>query len=355
MVSAMEGTACEDFDALAVDIAAFQCDAVPTVARLAENRGIDPAALTQADDIVALSCDAFRLRRVAAHLPAQDSRCFRSSGTTQGAAARSRHPFRSTKTYACGALAWGRPMLWPDREQLRFIGLIAPEATAADSSLSFMLARFAETLGGPSSWHWHDGQLDLDGVAAACLAAKDVAEPVLVAGTAFALVHLCDALGDQRLPLPTGSRVMQTGGFKGQSREVDSATLRHAIAESFAVPASHVVGEYGMTELSSQLYQATLRAALGCGPAPVSDTAYHAPPWVRVRAVDPVTLAPVSFGSEGLCRIVDLANVDSSVAIQTDDRIRQHPNESIELLGRTEGATPRGCSLAAEHLLEPNQ
>ena len=126
------------------------------------------------------------------------------------------------------------------------------------------------------------------------------------------------------------------------------------MAERFALPDSHVVGEYGMTEMSSQLYQGRLRASLGCGPAPISDTAYLAPPWIRVSAVDPATLAPVSLGSEGLCRIVDLANVDSSVAIQTEDRIRQHPDGSIELLGRTEGATPRGCSLAAEHLLEPN-
>jgi hypothetical protein len=55
-------------------------------------------------------------------------------------------------------------------------------------------------------------------------------------------------------------------------------------------------------------------------------------------------------GREGIARFVDLANVDSAVAIQTADRIR-HVDGGIELLGRTPGAPPRGCSLALEHLV----
>ncbi len=216
-----------------------------------------------------------------------------------------------------------------------------------------MLARFSEVLRGPSSWPYREGRLDLDGIEAACAAATEAKAPVLVAATAFALVHLCDALGDRQLALPAGSRVMQTGGFKGRTREVEPAALRQLVAHLFGIPTQLVVGEYGMTELSSQLYQGSLRATLSDGPAPASDTAYYAPPWVQVRAVDPTTLAPVDQGAEGLCRLVDLANVDSAVAIQTEDRIRQHDDGSIELLGRAVGATPRGCSLAAEHLLEP--
>ena len=45
------------------------------------------------------------------------------------------------------------------------------------------------------------------------------------------------------------------------------------------------------------------------------------PPWVRVVAVDPVTLDPVPAGHEGIARILDLANVDSAVAVQTADRV----------------------------------
>ncbi|MBW2453013.1 MAG: acyl-protein synthetase [Deltaproteobacteria bacterium] len=353
MQSALAGAPSEDFDTLAVAIARFQHVTVEPIARLAANRGLEPSALARADDIVALPCDTFRMRRIAAHGPERDTRQFCSSGTTLGAEHRSTHPFRTTQTYTYGALGWGRQWLWPDREDLHFVGLVATEQEAPDSSLSFMLARFAESLTGPSNWSYRDGRLDLDGIQTACAAATEAQAPVLVAGTAFALVHLCDALGDRRLPLPAGSRVMQTGGFKGRTREVEPVTLRQLVADRLAVPAPLVIGEYGMTELSSQLYQGSLRAALGGGPTPASDTAYFAPPWVRVCAVDPTTLAPVSQGTEGLCRLVDLANVDSAVAIQTEDRIRQQADGSIELLGRAVGATLRGCSLAAEHLLEP--
>jgi hypothetical protein len=168
---------------------------------------------------------------------------------------------------------------------------------------------------------------------------------MLLAGTAFAFVHLEDALGPARLALPAGSRVMQTGGFKGMTREVDSGELREAIARRFAIPRAHVVGEYGMTELASQLYQ----GGLGRGD---DSERYWAPPWLCATAVDPVSLEPLPSGALGLARFVDLANIDSAVAIQTADRIVVDEDGAITLHGRQPGATPRGCSLALEHLLE---
>ena len=137
---------------------------------------------------------------------------------------------------------------------------------------------------------------------------------------------------------------MLTGGFKGRSREVPEAELRAAIAAAFALPDASVVGEYGMTELSSQLYEGTLVGTHD------RHGVYTAPPWVRVTAVDPDTLAPVARGEVGIARIVDLANVDSAVAIQTADRVRVS-ERGVELLGRLPGAVPRGCSLAIEEVL----
>jgi hypothetical protein len=142
---------------------------------------------------------------------------------------------------------------------------------------------------------------------------------------------------------------MQTGGFKGKSREVEPAALRARVARAFGVHEDHVVGEYGMTELSSQLYEGTLAAAVGAGPARAHGV-YVPPPWVRVTAVDPVSLDPVAPGEVGIARIVDLANVDSAVAIQTADRVRA-VDGGVELLGRLPGATPRGCSLAIDEML----
>jgi hypothetical protein len=66
--------------------------------------------------------------------------------------------------------------------------------------------------------------------------------------------------------------------------------------------------------------------------------------------VDPVSLRPVAPGETGIARIVDLANVDSAVAIQTSDRVRA-TGAGFELLGRAPAALPRGCSIAMDEML----
>jgi hypothetical protein len=169
-------------------------------------------------------------------------------------------------------------------------------------------------------------------------------------GTSFAFLHLIDGLGGQRLDLPGSSRVMHTGGFKGRSREVAPADLIEAIAHGFGVDERAVVGEYGMTELSSQLYEGTLRAMHGRPTLSDRHGVYVPPPWMRVVAVDAETLAPTLPGQIGILRVEDLANVDSAVAIQTAD-LGRIVGGGVELIGRAPGATLRGCSLAMDDLL----
>jgi hypothetical protein len=340
-------------DALAVAIARYQAERCPPVGRLFRARGVRAEALTGAGDIPAVPCDAFRFARVAAHPPEADARVFRTSGTSLGAAARGEHPLRTTETYETAALAWGARMLWPDRRRLRVLVLAPPLEDGPDSSLGFMLDRFAARLGGPASWHVRrqgaQVELDAPGFERACAEARAAGDPAIVLGAAFAFVHLLEARPAGDRTLPEGSRAMQTGGFKGRSREVPAEALRREIAAMLGVPASHVVGEYGMTELSSQLYEGTLAAAIAGHEG--TPGLYLPPPWVRVTAVDPATLAPLPEGEVGIARIVDLANVDSAVAVQTSDRVRV-TERGVELLGRAPGAPPRGCSLALDEMLE---
>jgi len=74
------------------------------------------------------------------------------------------------------------------------------------------------------------------------------------------------------------------------------------------------------------------------------------PPWVRVVAVDPENLKVLPEGEVGLLRIFDLANVDSVMAIQTEDLGRAW-QDRIELVGRATGAELRGCSLLTEAIV----
>jgi hypothetical protein len=345
----------EGFDELAVALARFQATPLSPIARLARARGVSLADLPNANTIPALPCDVFRLARVAAHPAELDTAVFRTSGTSLGVATRGEHAFRTTATYALSSLTWSKPFLFPDRQDL-FALVLAPEARLQrDSSLGFMLERLTEAYCTGTRFFLHPNpnggfSLDVEGLVATAATLRAEGRAAIVFATAFALVHALEQLGDRTLRLPEGSRVMQTGGFKGRSREVDEDTLRSRVSATFGVDDTAIVGEYGMTELSSPLYEATLASATAPYPGPARHGLYAAPPWVRVLAVDPETLVPLASGEIGLARIVDLANVDSAVAVQTSDRVRVIDG-GVELLGRAPGAPPRGCSIAIDDLL----
>jgi hypothetical protein len=211
-----------------------------------------------------------------------------------------------------------------------------------------MMHLFAGSFGAappvPTDYFIRDGILELAALDARVARALVAKESVLVLGTSFAFVHLLDAVGEAGFRLPLGSRVMQTGGFKGKSREVDAATLRDDLARALGVDSRAIVSEYGMTELSSQFYEGTLRDAA------IPPGVYVEPPWARVVPVHPESLEPVRDGEEGIARIEDLMNVDSAFAVLAADRVRRVPG-GFELLGRWPGASPRGCSIAIDELL----
>jgi hypothetical protein len=170
----------------------------------------------------------------------------------------------------------------------------------------------------------------------------------LVVGTAFSFVHLLDYFGERkRFGLPPGSRVMETGGYKGRARQIPKDELHVLITRCFGVPPSNIVCEYGMSELSSQAYDAVVDPA-GAGPREPGQSPwrFRFPPWARVQLVSPETGKEVAESETGLIRVWDLANVRSVMAIQTED-IGIRRAAGFELIGRVSRAEPRGCSLMA--------
>jgi hypothetical protein len=336
----------EAFDALAVDLARFQARHVPGYARLCAARGIDPGAMRRSGDAPAVPTDVFKLAAVFAFDAAHASVTFRTSGTTIGA--RGSHPMRDVRTYERAALASGRAMLAAGLPMPVPVLVIGPSASEApDSSLAHMNTTFVDRWGLPApsaaTYFVRNGELDVAGLRAR-VTGLDPAVPALVLATSFALVHLLEGLSGEVMALPADSRVMQTGGFKGKVREVDAADLRTAIARALCVDERCVVGEYGMTELSSQFWEAT---AVAPGAAA---GVYLEPPWARVVPVDPETLQPVVEGEVGIARVEDLANVDSVFAVLAQDRVRRVAG-GFELLGRAPGAPPRGCSISIDEML----
>jgi hypothetical protein len=177
--------------------------------------------------------------------------------------------------------------------------------------------------------------------------------PLLLVGTAFAWVHWMDLMDARgiRLSLPRGSRIMETGGFKGRSRSVPRSELYAGLSERLGIPLAAIVNEYGMTELLSQFYEPVLS---GEAPADPEERYHVGPSWVRTRVLHPETLEEVPAGQEGLLCHVDLANVRSVMAVLTSD-LGVRVGRGFRVLGRAPGAEPRGCSLVMEELLSPGK
>lgn len=339
-----------DFDAFASELMRYQADHAPGFARLCHARGVDPRAITRAELIPAVPTDVFKLTRVATFDEPETKVVFRTSGTTVGA--RGSHAMRDTSTYEAAAVAFGRRWLARDFEKPVPVVVLAPSPRAApDSSLVHMCDSFVRSFGEPASpretWLIDGDVIDLSAFDERVAIALAKGQPMLVLATSFALVHLLEGLGDATFELPEGSRVMQTGGFKGKSREVAPERLRAELARVFGIDERSIVAEYGMTELSSQFYESTLFDEAS------RHGVYVEPPWARVVPVDPETLEPVADGEIGIAKIIDLMNVDSAVAILTQDRARRLPGDPrrFELLGRAAGAPSRGCSIAIDELL----
>jgi hypothetical protein len=166
-------------------------------------------------------------------------------------------------------------------------------------------------------------------------------QPVFLLGTAFSFVHLIDFLADQnaQLQLPPGSRALETGGYKGRSREMPRTELHALISRHLGISPDDILCEYGMSELSSQAY--------ACSDHDTTDRwKFLFPPWARAQIISPETGREVGEGGRGLLRVFDLANVYSVMAIQTEDLGIRRGN-GFELLGRAALAEPRGCSWMA--------
>jgi hypothetical protein len=350
----------DDFATLALAVARFQAEASPGFRRLLNARG---AKLETLDDIPPVPSDAFRLARVSTCPPELDTVHFFTSGTT--GAERGTHAMRRTDTYERLSLAFGRQALLGPVATAVVVALAPPLTAPPHSSLGYMMARFMEAFDGEplgvaeasfssglsARWLLGENGVDLRGLELAARSAAERSRPLLLLGTAFALVRLLDDLEGARLPLPAGSVVMQTGGFKGRSREVTMEELRGGVSHALQLAPERVVGEYGMTELTSQLYEGTVaESALAARQPRAIPGVYFEPPWLRVTPVDPVSLRPVAEGETGLARFIDLGNVDSAVSVVTQDLVRRAQG-GIQLLGRQAGAPARGCSLAIEALL----
>jgi len=247
---------------------------------------------------------------------------FSSSGTT--GSSQSKHAVRHLDYYLentehCFSACYG------DVQNYAFMALLPHYLDRKGSSLVEMSAHFIKKSRFPSYCGFFlnhkDKLLDL------LIKAKNKAIPVVLIGVTFALLELAK---DFPFEFPQ-LIVMETGGMKGQGRELPRMELHEILKKAFGVPQIH--SEYGMTELLSQAY------------AP-SDGLFRESKVLKILIrdiTDPFHELP--DGKVGAVNIIDLANKDTISFIATDDLGRKLPNGCFEILGRLDNAEIRGCNL----------
>ena len=337
------------FDALALDLFALQSQQVPVYAAFVARSGQARAAASAAP-VPALPLAAFKRTRVAAFPAAAARVTFQTSGTTG-----SRPGILELEDPSLYALALERGFqhhVVPDCEAMRMLVVAPSAAEAPHSSLSFMFDHVRRRFGTlDSGIYWRDGEVQFAALQDALRDACARRQPVCLLGTAFTWVHVADRCREAgfAVRLPAGSRLFETGGYKGRSRTLTRGDLSALIESCFGIPSQHVVGEYGMTEMASQYYTTSLRASLLASPL---DPVWSHPAWLRPRILDAESGRALELDAAreaGLLAHHDLANAGSVAHLLTAD-LGRPDNGSFELVGRSRGAEPRGCGLASEML-----
>jgi hypothetical protein len=336
------------FETLALEIFAHQFEHSAAYRRVCEQRGARPATVTDWRAIPAVPTLAFK--HVELHCgPPQ--RTFLTTGTTQGPEQRGRHAMPDLRLYRAAALAGLQTFLFPDVDTLPVLSLIPAARERLESSLAQMVEWAIERFGSADSASFAVAdRIDFDRFAAALQQSERDGRPVCIMTTTGALIRFFDRCRDAgwAFRLPHGSRLMDTGGTKGAPRPLSRHGLLQAVWNLCAIPGYFVVNEYGMTELSSQLYDNVIRDRYhGRG----THRALAGPHWLRTRVLDPGSLSDVAAGHTGVLCHVDLANAGTAVAVLTEDLGRLRV-DGLELLGRVHGAEARGCSLALADFLQ---
>jgi hypothetical protein len=325
-----------DFETLALELFAYQFDRNKPYQAYCKAIGKTPGYVRMWEEIPAVPIAAFKSAELATFPVGQSAAVFHSSGTTQKTP--SRHFLKTLTYYETSLEAGFSKHVVFQRDPALFFILAPSPSEAPHSSLSWMLDVVNRRWGLPAGGFFVQRGLVQDlQLFRALEQAQQAGRPIMLLGTTLAFLtffELCAKQGKAFL-CPSGSRLMDTGGMKTQMREVTRMDFLRQVWSVLGIPEAGCINELGMCELGSQFY------AKGASPV------FQGPPWVRTLVVNPKTGAPVPEGEMGLLTHFDLANVDSVLAVQTEDQGAVHPDGFV-FMGRAASADLKGCSVDLE-------
>jgi len=337
----------ERFNALALRLFAHQFQHNVPFQRYCQQRGKTLRSVRHWHDIPAVPINAFKDLTLSCAAPESCERVFMTSGTTRGDV-KGRHYHPSMVLYDPSMQGHFQASFMQGRERLRMGILFPTEQAMPHSSLAHYLALALKHFGTPDSGYFLDSEgLRFEALCEVLAQAQQTGEPMALLGASYSFVHCMDRMqaAGKKFQLPAGSRLLDTGGFKGQSREIAMEDFYDQLSACFGVHRNDCINMYGMTELSTQFYDA--------GNA-VVPSVKRGPHWIRSRLLDPLTGREVPRGERGILAHTDLANFNSVCTILTED-VGIATGDGFVLLGRAQGAQAKGCSLAVEDFLKAAQ
>lgn len=334
----------DEFNALALRLFAHQFRHNLAFQRYCQQQQKTVRTVKHWHDIPAVPINAFKDLTLSCVQPERCERVFMTSGTTR-ADIKGRHYHPHLRVYDQSMKLHFAQRFMRGTQQLRMGILFPTEDMMPNSSLAHYLALALDEFGADGSEYFIGPQgMDIDRLCETLAQVQRDGTPYALLGASYSFVHLMDELQQRGLTfaLPPGSRLFDTGGFKGQSRELAADDFYRQLSASFGVPASACTNMYGMTELSTQFYDN------GNATQPAVKSGPH---WIRSRTVDPLTGRDVPTGERGVLVHCDLANFNSVTTILTED-VGVIVDGGFLLLGRAQGAQAKGCSMAMDAFLQ---
>ena len=272
------------------------------------------------EQIPFLPIQFFKSHRVVSNEnPIQET--FTSSGTT--GMATSKHFVTEVSLYE-ESYRKGFSQFYGNIEDYVVLALLPSYLEREGSSLIYMVEDLIQMTNNPESgFYLHNHEELIEKLTRL----DNSGQNVILIGVTYALLDLIEKHPFQL----QNTIIMETGGMKGQRKEMIREELHEQLCQGFGVTAIH--SEYGMTELLSQAY------SLGNG-------VFECPSWMQILVRDTEdALTYVSSGKTGGINVIDLANINSCSFIATQDLGKKNPNNSFEVLGRFDNSDIRGCNL----------
>lgn len=336
-----------DFQKLALALFSYQFTYNLAYKKYCQRRRKTPLTIRNWREIPALPLQAFKELTLSCEPIEEPEAVFMTSGTTN-AVKRGQNIHPTLEVWDASMTTAFKQFALPDEKAMATYVISPAENLNQQSSLSRYLTMAVKHFGNEhSDYFFKEDGLDMEALTRALKESESRHEPILMMGASFAYVHFVDycAKHGLRFQLAEGSRIFDTGGFKGKSREISREEVYESFARTFDIDKNSCINMYGMTELSSQIYEITARE-------PKLEKIN--PAWVKTLVLDPNTLQPITDGAVGVLAHYDFANWNSCFAILTEDMGYQTENGFV-FLGRAEGSEARGCSIAVDELMKANR